>query len=45
LKIIQDYLKEKNIYSVGRYGGWKYSTMEEAILEGKEVAERLVLEL
>ena len=45
LKIIQDYLKEKDIYSVGRYGGWKYSTMEEAILEGKEVAEKLVSEL
>lgn len=41
LEIIQDYLREKNIYSVGRYGGWKYSTMEEAILEGKEVAEKL----
>jgi len=45
LKIIQDYLKEKDIYSVGRYGGWKYSTMEEAILEGKEVAEKLASEL
>ena len=45
LKIIQDYLKEKDIYSVGRYGGWKYSTMEEAILEGKEVAEKIASEL
>ena len=42
LEIIQNYLKGRDIYSVGRYGGWKYSTMEEAILEGKEVAERLV---
>jgi len=42
LEIIQNYLKGKDIYSVGRYGGWKYSTMEEAILEGKEIAERLV---
>ena len=45
LKIIQDYLKEKDIYSVGRYGGWKYSTMEEAILEGKGVAEKLASQL
>ncbi len=45
LKIIQDYLQEKNIYSVGRYGGWNYSTMEEAILEGKQVAEELAAEL
>jgi len=44
LKMIQDYLRGKDIYSVGRYGGWKYSTMEEAILEGKEVAEKIVSE-
>ena len=41
LEIIQEYLREKNIYSVGRYGGWKYSTMEEAILEGREVAKKI----
>jgi len=45
LKIIQNYLKRKNIYSVGRYGGWKYSTMEEAILEGKKVAEKIASQL
>jgi protoporphyrinogen oxidase len=45
LEIIQNYLRDKNIYSVGRYGGWKYSTMEEAILEGKEVAEKLASQL
>ena len=45
LEIIQNYLKDKDIYSVGRYGGWKYSTMEEAILEGKAVAEKLAAEL
>jgi len=45
VKIIQKYLRGENIYSVGRYGGWKYSTMEEAILEGKEVAEKIASEL
>jgi protoporphyrinogen oxidase len=27
--------------SIGRYGGWKYSFMEETILDGKRCAERL----
>ena len=29
------------IESIGRYGGWKYSFMEETILDGKRCAERL----
>ncbi len=44
-KMIKKYLEKQNIYSVGRYGDWKYSTMEEAILEGKEVAEKLASQL
>lgn len=29
------------VESIGRYGGWKYSFMEETILDGKRCAERL----
>ncbi len=36
-------LEENNIYSVGRYGAWKYSSMQEAILDGKNVVDSLVL--
>ncbi|GAB61605.1 MAG: protoporphyrinogen oxidase [Candidatus Jettenia sp.] len=35
-KIIMDYLNSVNIYSIGRYGNWEYSGMEEAMHQGKE---------
>ena len=41
VKIITDFFKSKDIYSVGRYGNWEYSSMEDAIIEGKEIAEFL----
>ncbi|MDD5630103.1 MAG: amine oxidase, partial [Elusimicrobia bacterium] len=28
--------------SIGRYGAWKYSFMEEALLDGRACAERLL---
>lgn len=31
-------LKEKDIYSIGRYGSWTYCSIEDNILEAKEVA-------
>jgi len=34
-------LNEQAIYSIGRYGEWKYSSMQEAILDGKKEAERI----
>jgi len=36
--IIFDYLKKNKVYSIGRYGKWEYSAMQDAILDGKETA-------
>ena len=36
-----DQLKANNVHSVGRYGAWKYSSMQEAFLDGKITAEAL----
>lgn len=34
--IIMKYLKENNIFSIGRYGNWDYSGMEEAMAQGRK---------
>lgn len=39
-EIIND-LETKNVYSVGRYGSWTYSSMEDAMLQSKELVEKL----
>ena len=36
-------LAEYGIYSIGRYGEWKYSSMQEAVLDGKKIADKLVI--
>lgn len=41
VNLIQDFLKQHHIYSISRYGGWKYATMEDAIIEGKSTAEMI----
>lgn len=38
---IQKFLLANNIYSVGRFGNWEYSSMEDAIIHGKTTAEKL----
>lgn len=35
------YLKSKNVYSLGRYGAWKYCSIEDNIIEAKLVAEKI----
>ena len=41
LSSIIQFLRSQDIYPIGRYGLWEYATIEEAILQGKEVAQEL----
>jgi protoporphyrinogen oxidase len=41
LRSIIPFLHSQQIYPIGRYGFWEYATMEEAILQGREVAQDL----
>ena len=36
------FLNDNGIDSIGRYGEWKYSFMEEAIMDGKKTAEKIL---
>ena len=38
VKDIDKFLKSHNVYSIGRYGSWRYMSMEECIIEGKLTA-------
>ena len=38
IKIIHNYLEEKNIIPFGRYGQWAYLWSDEAIMDGRNVA-------
>ncbi|MEF3279524.1 MAG: FAD-dependent oxidoreductase [Elusimicrobiota bacterium] len=42
LEIIFNYLKENSVISTGRYGGWKYSFIEENIKDGFDTAKSLL---
>lgn len=35
-------LERRGIHSIGRYGAWEHTSMEDAISQGKRLAERLV---
>ena len=41
---ILERLQVESIYSIGRYGAWKYSSMQESILDGKEIAEKVTIQ-
>ena len=40
-----DMLMEQDVYSIGRYGVWTYSSMEDALMGGRETAQILSGEL
>jgi protoporphyrinogen oxidase len=37
-------LEKYDIHSIGRYGQWKYSSMQEAILDGKSITKKILIE-
>ncbi|MBU1912691.1 MAG: FAD-dependent oxidoreductase [Candidatus Omnitrophica bacterium] len=41
VQVIKNYLEKFGIYTIGRYGSWKYMSMEDVILEGKKIAENI----
>lgn len=41
LPAVQRELASKGIFSIGRYGAWEYSAMEDALAQGRAVARRL----
>lgn len=45
LAVIQPWLEARDIFSRGRFGGWKYevANMDHSVVQGMEWAERLVL--
>ncbi|OGR76534.1 MAG: hypothetical protein A2X32_12210 [Elusimicrobia bacterium GWC2_64_44] len=42
LPVIFDWLKARKVQSIGRYGAWKYSFMEESVKEGLEAADKFL---
>ena len=41
VKTLQQYYRKHAIHSIGRYGSWEYSSMEDAMNQGKVTAELL----
>ncbi len=39
MKTLEAFLAENRILSTGRYGGWTYSSMEDALLDGRNAAQ------
>ncbi len=39
VRLIRGHLETRGIHPVGRYGRWEYSSMEDALLQGMEVAD------
>jgi UDP-galactopyranose mutase len=40
-QLIREYLRKHDIYPIGRYGAWEYTSMTQAILQGKLTAMEL----
>jgi protoporphyrinogen oxidase len=45
IPIILKKLESSRVHSIGRYGAWKYSSMQDSVLDGKTCAEKLISRL
>jgi len=41
-ELVRNFLHENGIFTIGRYGAWEYSGMEDAIWQGRLAAEEIV---
>ncbi|MFH1061671.1 MAG: FAD-dependent oxidoreductase [Candidatus Omnitrophota bacterium] len=41
MQALNDFLKANNIFPVGRFGQWKYMSMEDVIIDGKVIAQEI----
>jgi len=41
VRAIRRYLEQRRVFPIGRYGRWEYSSMEDALWQGLQLAERL----
>ncbi len=37
----KEFMEKQNVYTIGRYGGWTYCSMEDCMLEAKKLAEKI----
>jgi protoporphyrinogen oxidase len=44
LNVLHSFLSQHRIHSVGRYGAWEYSSMEDALFAGQCAAQALLAE-
>lgn len=44
LQVIRDYLQGKGIYTAGRFGSWDYFSMEDAFMDGWQVAGKEIIQ-
>lgn len=42
VQLLRQFLNSRNVWSVGRFGGWRYSSIDDAIVEGLQAARECV---
>ena len=38
---LKEYFETKGVYTIGRFGGWTYCSMEDCMVEAKNLSEKI----